>query len=66
MVSPFDVLEGIEEVLRECGPLDAGALVNELLSRASDWAQGRLRDDTAILVVERQADHHLCSQAPAG
>lgn len=58
-------LEGIEEVLRECGSLDAGALVNELLSRASDWAQGRLRDDTAILVVERQADHHLCSQAPA-
>ena len=45
--------EGIERVLRECGHLSAEDITDRLLQSALDWADGRLRDDTAIIVVAR-------------
>ncbi len=45
--------EGIAHVLQEYGHLSASEIVNHTLSAASEWADGQLTDDIAILVVER-------------
>jgi serine phosphatase RsbU (regulator of sigma subunit) len=48
----FDV-EGIERVVSRCCELSARDLARDLLDEATDWAQGRLRDDAAVVVVAR-------------
>lgn len=48
----FEV-EGIERVLREHGAEPPQELVAALLSAAMEWADGRVRDDTAIVVLGR-------------
>jgi PAS domain S-box-containing protein len=48
----FD-LEGIARVLQEHGHLSVDELADALLQAAKDWAGGRLRDDTAIIIVCR-------------
>lgn len=45
--------EGIERVLSERGCLEPDDLIEELLAAAGDWADGYLKDDAAIIVVER-------------
>lgn len=49
----FDV-EGIERVVGRCCQLDASDLAKDLLNEATQWAEGRLRDDAAVVVVARQ------------
>lgn len=49
----FDT-EGIERVASECCGLDAEDLARELLTDATQWAEGGLRDDAAVVVVARQ------------
>lgn len=51
-------LSGIERIIRQCGYLSAEDLASEILAAASQWAEGKLRDDAAIVVIERHADHH--------
>gem|GEM_PF-5999172 len=46
-------LAGIEHVLKECGNLMPENLIKELLGAATAWANGRLMDDAAIIVLER-------------
>ncbi len=48
--------EGLQQVLEEHGHLPPEELMNLLLETARDWAQGRLPDDTAIIVVERNGN----------
>ncbi len=45
--------ERIEGVLKEFHQLGADELVQKLLDTAKDWAEGRLTDDVAIVIVER-------------
>jgi phosphoserine phosphatase RsbU/P len=45
--------EGIERILKQAGRLSPDEVADALLSAASDWAEGRLRDDTAVIVIER-------------
>lgn len=51
----FFGIEGVQRVLEEEGHLPAEGIVNALLNAALDWAHGNLRDDCAIVVVERLA-----------
>lgn len=44
--------EGIERVLREHRQEPVDDIVQALLTAASDWAKGRLIDDTAVIVME--------------
>lgn len=49
--------EGIEKVLKEHGHEPAAELMANLLSAAIDWGLGRLTDDTAIIIIDREASH---------
>ncbi|HEY3297958.1 MAG TPA: SpoIIE family protein phosphatase [Armatimonadota bacterium] len=46
-------LEGIERVLRNCGHSSVQDVLGEVLAAAGEWSQGRLDDDTAVIVIER-------------
>lgn len=46
-------MEGIEALLREHGHLPAEEIANLLVATAFDWSGGVVRDDTAIIVIER-------------
>ncbi len=48
--------EGIERVLKEHGGLGVADLLEKLLAEAGEWANGYLKDDAAIIVVERAAE----------
>ncbi|HEY3297933.1 MAG TPA: PAS domain S-box protein [Armatimonadota bacterium] len=48
--------EGIENILRTYGHRSPDNLVIKLVEAATSWANGQLRDDTAVLVVERCID----------
>ena len=58
--------EGIERVLREHGRLEVDSLLEKLLVEAGDWANGYLKDDAAIIVIERDGAKGGCIAAPAG
>ncbi|MHB0998098.1 MAG: PP2C family protein-serine/threonine phosphatase [Armatimonadota bacterium] len=45
--------EGIENVLSLHGHVNPGELVEAILASVKDWAHGKLRDDTAILIISR-------------
>ncbi len=45
--------EGIENVLAANRKAGAEKLVQEILGTVKDWAEGNLRDDTAVLVLSR-------------
>lgn len=47
-------IEGIEGVARRCCDARAGELSRELLNDAAEWAEGKLRDDAAVVVVARK------------
>jgi|GEM_PF-1467068 len=49
----FFEIEGIREALVGCGCLSPQEVADSLLAAANDWARGDLRDDIAILVIER-------------
>jgi len=51
----FD-MQGIQRALTECGHRTGDQVAAGLLSAARDWAEGELRDDIAILVVERAGE----------
>jgi sigma-B regulation protein RsbU (phosphoserine phosphatase) len=51
--SEFFELEGVRRTLLEHGHKSPAELTNEMLQAAKDWSGGRLKDDVAILVVER-------------
>ncbi len=53
----FD-LEGIERALSGHGDWCADEVMNKLFDAAKDWADGKLRDDAAIVVVERKRPGH--------
>ncbi len=44
-------IEGLECVLREHGGDTPDELVEEILTTTRDWADGHLRDDTAVLII---------------
>jgi len=46
--------EGIQSVLSEYGQACAEELVTHIVDAARKWANGKLRDDTAVLVVRRE------------
>lgn len=48
----FDI-DGIRRTLLEQGDKPPDELANSLLQAAKDWAEGDLRDDVAIVVIER-------------
>lgn len=48
----FD-LEGIERTLAGHGDWTPQEVVNNLISAATEWADGKLRDDAAVVVVQR-------------
>lgn len=52
----FD-LEGIEQSLREHRHRSVDDIADELIAAASSWAQGRLSDDAAVVVVKREERH---------
>lgn len=54
-VEMFDTA-GIESVLRERCGLGAREVAKALLDAASEWAEGNLRDDAAVVVVQRDLD----------
>ena len=45
--------EGIERVLSAHYDLSAPDLAKAILRAATEWAKGHLRDDAAVVVVER-------------
>ena len=47
--------EGIENVLKEYGHLSSDEVADKMLSTARDWSKGRLTDDAAIIVIERNS-----------
>ncbi len=47
--------EGIENVVRRRCTSDASRLAKDLLRDATEWAEGRLRDDAAVVVVSRES-----------
>lgn len=49
-------LEGIESVARRCCRPEAAQLARDLLNDATEWAEGNLRDDAAVVVVARKPD----------
>lgn len=49
-------MERVEQVLKANGHKLPDEVASSLLAAARDWAEGRLRDDVAILVVEREAN----------
>lgn len=52
----FDI-DGIYRVLEERSYLLPEELVTEILAAASQWAEGKLTDDAAILILERLSEH---------
>lgn len=48
----FDI-EGIQRTLEDYGHLPASDIADMLLDEARKWAEGRLTDDAAIVVIER-------------
>lgn len=46
--------EGIERVLEEHGGDSPEELVTKILDAAREWAEGMLRDDTAIVIIQRK------------
>lgn len=46
-------LEGIEKILRCCGEESPRLLGARIIDEAQKWDGGRLRDDTALIVIER-------------
>lgn len=48
----FD-LEGIKRTLLHCAQSTSHELARAILSAATDWAEGKLKDDAAVVVVER-------------
>jgi serine phosphatase RsbU (regulator of sigma subunit) len=46
-------LTGIERIIKEYGYLPPEELLAKLLGAATEWANGRLTDDAAIIVLER-------------
>jgi len=51
-VELFD-LEGIRQFIAEHSNLSANEMAYELLEAAVGWAQGKLSDDAAVVVIER-------------
>lgn len=47
----FD-MDGVERTLAGHGEWHPQEVVDKLISEATDWAQGKLRDDAAVLVLE--------------
>ena len=41
-------------MLQENGAASPDEIIGELTSAAMEWAAGQLRDDTAIVVIERE------------
>jgi PAS domain S-box-containing protein len=50
---PLFGLQGIERILKRHGGLPTQEVVEKLVKAAGDWAGGRLRDDTAVVMIER-------------
>lgn len=50
-------IEGIEQTLIGHNELSAEQIADKLIDAATAWAGGKLRDDTAILVVERLGEN---------
>lgn len=48
-------MEGIEDTIRQYGRLSSHDLAESLLDAAHDWANGKLTDDVAIIVVGRES-----------
>lgn len=46
--------EGLERVISAYGRANPDELVGKVLDAVRDWARGRLRDDTAVLIVRRE------------
>lgn len=46
-------IEGVERIVAANGKLAAADLAGVLLKEATDWAEGKLQDDAAVVVVER-------------
>lgn len=47
-------IEGVERTVERCCAVGAPDLARELLNDAIEWAEGKLRDDAAVVVVSRQ------------
>ena len=45
--------EGMERILKKSGALSSESLANAILDAANEWAEGKLMDDAAILIIER-------------
>lgn len=56
----FFGLDGVERALREYGHLPPDDLAGELVAAASMWANGKLTDDAAIVIVEREQRRQSC------
>ncbi len=48
--------EGVERILRNHGDCAPDDFLNKLLGAAGKWAQGQLKDDAAVIVIERAAN----------
>lgn len=48
--------EGVERVLRRHGDCEPDDFLNKLLGAAGKWAQGPIKDDAAVIVIERLDD----------
>jgi serine phosphatase RsbU (regulator of sigma subunit) len=46
--------EGLEDILSTYSSAAPDELVEEILSAVRDWAHGKLRDDTAVLIIRRE------------
>ncbi|MHB1000041.1 MAG: SpoIIE family protein phosphatase [Armatimonadota bacterium] len=51
----FFGMEGIIHVLTSCSQSAPDAMVDKILETVKNWAHGELRDDTAILIIGRDA-----------
>jgi serine phosphatase RsbU (regulator of sigma subunit) len=45
--------ERLEEVLAEHGSRSPSDLLDSIISAVTDWGDGQLGDDTAVIIVER-------------
>ncbi|MEN6372254.1 MAG: SpoIIE family protein phosphatase [Armatimonadota bacterium] len=48
--------EGIQQILSENSALHADELARALVDSATNWSRGKLRDDAAVVVVEREGE----------
>lgn len=51
----FFGMEGAERVLSQYGSKSPNELVDELLAAMNRWAEGRLKDDVAAVVMQRES-----------